>query len=183
MSCASGTKHTVVLSEDGVVFSFGENVNGQLGFGHFLDASLPSRVPNLPRIEQVACGAFHTVCVDYDGFVWSFGINNSGQLGIGDALKECESPQKIQNIPPVLSVHCGAYHTMIITDDSNLWSCGGNADGQLCLKNRENQCTFTQTSFSNISKVSLGGFHSLFQNKNGEIYLFNLFVVEIIVVF
>ena len=41
-------------------------------------------------------------------------------------------PQKMINIPPVLSVACGSSHTLIITTDSNLWSFGSNEFGQLC---------------------------------------------------
>ena len=45
-------------------------------------------------------------------------------------------PQKIEDIPPVLSISCGYYHTLVITND-NLWSFGMNAQGQLCLGNNE----------------------------------------------
>ena len=60
-----------------------------------------------------------------------FGQNNFGQLGTGNKT-DFNVPQKLLNIPPVLSVCCGAYHTLIITNDSNLWSCGSNQHGQLC---------------------------------------------------
>ena len=36
--------------------------------------------------------------------------------------------------------------------------------------NQENQLKPQKTSFSNISKVSTGSFHSLFQNNEGEIF-------------
>ena len=100
--------------------------------------------------------------------MWSFGDNDYGQLGAGNVLF-FNVPQKIQDIPPVHSVSCGAYHTLIITND-NLWSCGQNLYGQLCLGNEENQLTPQKTSFSNISKTSTGAFHSLFQNDKGEIF-------------
>ena len=79
-------------------------------------------------------------------------------------------PQKILDIPPVLSVSCGYEHTLIITTDSNLWSYGSNKWGQLCLDNKERQKKPQQTSFSNISKISAGAFHSLFQTDKGEIF-------------
>ena len=79
-------------------------------------------------------------------------------------------PQKILNIPPVFSVSCGVAHILIITNESNLWSCGYNGYGQLCLGNQEDQSTFQQIKFSNISRVSLGGYHSIFQDTNGEIF-------------
>ena len=57
-----------------------------------------------------------------------------------------------------------------VTTDSNLWSCGYNLYGQLCLGNKENQLKPQKTSFSNISKISTGWDHSLFQNDKGEIF-------------
>ena len=167
---ACGYAHTVTLSNDGVVHSFGRNHEGQLGLGHSKrNVSLPSRITNLPQIKTISCGAYFTVCVDCEGFMWSFGDNSAGQLGTGNKTN-FNVPQQILNLPPVVYAACGSENTLIITDDSNLWSCGNNLYGQLCLENEENQSTFQQTSFSNIIKISSGNMHSLFQNNKGEIY-------------
>ena len=168
---ACGEYHTITLSNDGTLYSFGKNTQGQLGLGHNKDVSLPTPIPNLPRISLISCGFNFTVCVDCEGFMWSFGENNSGQLGTGNkTIFKFNVPQKIEDIPPVLSVSCGFSHTLIITTDNNLWSCGNNNFGQLCLGSTGNQTKPQQTSFSNISAMSCGFFHSLFQNDQGEIF-------------
>ena len=169
MAACCGEYHTITLSNDGTLHSFGNNCEGQLGLGHEEDVSLPTPIPNLPKITQISCGSNFTVCVDYEGFMWSFGSNYCGQLGTGNKT-DFNVPQKLLDIPPVLSISCGYYHTLIITTDSNLWSCGDNGYGQLCLGNEERQMKPRQTSFSNISKISTGIFHSLFQNNKGEIF-------------
>ena len=166
---ACGTSHTITLSNDGTLHSFGYNHKGQLGLGHNNDVSLPTPIPNLPTIDVISCGLNFTVCVDHEGFIWSFGENNRGQLGTGNTTN-FNVPQKILEIPPVLSVSCGHSHTLIITTDSNLWSCGRNEFGQLCLGNKEDQMQPQKTSFSNISKISASYYHSLFQNNKGEIF-------------
>ena len=61
-------------------------------------------------------------------------------------------------------------HTLIITNDSNLWSCGRNDDGQLCHGDKEGRSIPQKTSFLNITKISTGSIHSLFQNDKGEIF-------------
>ena len=170
MTVWCGYDHTITLSNYGTVHSFGYNHYGQLGLGHNNNVSLPSYITNLPKIKQISCGYYFTVCIDNEGFLWVFGLNNYGQLGTGNTIN-FNVPQKIQEkLPPILSVSCGASHTLIITNDSNLWGCGDNAYGQLCLNNKENQLKFQKTSFSNISKISTGYGHSLFQNKNGKIF-------------
>ena len=168
MACGSG--HTIILSDDGTVHSFGRNIEGALGLGHNENVSLPTPIPNLPQINMISCGGSFTVCVDYKGFIWSFGENKCGQLGTGNTT-DFNVPQKILEIPPVLSVSCGYEHTLIITNDLDLWSCGNNFFAQLCLGNNESQVTKPQkTSFSNISKVSAGYHHSIFQNNEEEIF-------------
>ena len=200
MPACCGEYHTITLSNDGTLYSFGYNHDGQLGLGHNNDVFLPTPIPNLPKITQISCGSHFTVCVDVEGFMWSFGENNWGQLGTGNKRNfnvpqkiinippivsfgdnnsgqlgtgnttDFNFPQIIQDIPPVVSVSCGHAHTVIITTDSNLWSCGHNKYGQLCLENKEIQLKPQKTSFSNILKISVGYYHSLFQNDKGEIF-------------
>ena len=172
MTACCGSSHTITLSNNGILYSFGYSTYGQLGLGHNNPSvSLPTPIPNLPKINMISCGAFYTVCVDYEGFVWSFGENDFGQLGTGNKT-DSNVPQKILNIPPVHSVSCGYSHTLMITNDSNLWSCGGNGSGQLCLGhgNKEGLSIPQKTSFTNISKISAGSYHSLFENNKGEIF-------------
>ena len=169
MACACGRFHTITLSDDGIAHSFGNNEEGALGLGHNNDVSLPTPIPNLPKIIVISCGWNFTVCVDHEGFIWSFGKNNRGQLGTGNTTN-FNVPQKLLHIPPVVSVSCGNEYTLIITNDSNLWSCGRNNYGQLCHGNQVDQLQPQQTSFANISKISAGSFHSLFQNNKGEIF-------------
>ena len=169
MAACCGGNHTITLSNDGTLHSFGYNYQGQLGLGHNKDAPLPTPIPNLPKIYVISCGHNFTVCVDCEGGMWSFGQNLYGQLGTGNKTN-FNVPQQILSIPPVLSVSCGYEHTLIITTDSNLLSCGRNNYGQLCLKNEENQSKPRKTSFPNISKISTGVYHSLFQNDKGEIF-------------
>ena len=59
---------------------------------------------------------------------------------------------------------------MIITNDSNLWSCGANESGQLCHGDAEDRLMPQKTPFSDILKISAGWNHSLFQNNKGEIF-------------
>ena len=170
MTCACGNHHTVTLSEDGTLHSFGKNNFGTLGLGHNRNVSLPTPIRNLPKINMISCGAYFTVCVDYEGFMWSFGENIFGQLGTGNTTN-FNVPQKILDLPLVLSVSCGYQHTLIITnDDDNLWSCGSNDCGQLCHGDKEDRLKPQKTSFSNITKISASICHSLFQNNKGEIF-------------
>ena len=169
MACACGYDHTITLSDHGTVYSFGRNEDGALGLGHNNDVSVPTPIPNLPKISKISCGLNFTVCVDHEGYIWSFGENYKGQLGTGNKTY-FNVPQKLLDIPAVLSVDCGELHALIITNDDNLWSWGGNEFGELCHGDTKDRSTPQKTSFSQIAKISAGCFHSLFQNNKGEIF-------------
>ena len=169
MACAGGEYHTITLSDDGVVHGFGRNNYGQLGL-YNKKVVLPTPIPNIPKIMEISCGRYFTVCIDNDGGLWSFGDNKYGQLGTGNKTKSSNIPQNINDIPPVLSISCGYFHTLVLTNDSNLWSCGRNDYGQLCLGNTEHQAKYKQTSFEQVSKICAGGHHSIFQNNDGKIF-------------
>ena len=181
MTCRVGEEHTVCLSDEGIVHTFGSNKYHQLGCAadEQVDcASLPIQVTSfrmnkqffpLPIIKQISCGAYFTICLDYEGSLYSFGQNQKGELGIGNTHL-CRFPQKVIDIPPVKTISCGVFHTLAITEDDNLWSFGRNDYGQLCLGNNTYyKSSPQQTAFSDIVRVS-AGYHSLFQNDKDEIY-------------
>ena len=167
MSCHSGAQFSVCLSDDGTVFSFGSNDNGQLG--HNETSLLPHPILNLPKIKKISCGSNFTVCVDEEGSMWSFGCNKFGQLGTGNKTNY-SIPQKVQNIPAVKEISCGFSHVLFLSEDLNLWSVGHNGFSQLCVEDKEHRINPQQTSFSLISKISAGSYFSFFQTMEGEIF-------------
>eukprot|EP00960_Hanusia_phi_P034235 750932-Hanusia_phi.AAC.1 len=76
ISC--GSAHTLLLSKEGTLYSWGSNRFGQLGFGEgvALDPVLsPHRVSDVQNlvISHVACGGFHSLAVSSDGALLSCG--------------------------------------------------------------------------------------------------------------
>ncbi|CAM4858154.1 unnamed protein product [Rotaria socialis] len=60
---ACGEKHSVVVTLDGGVFSFGCGIHGQLGHNSTNDELLPKKISELmgSQVTQIACGRSHTV--------------------------------------------------------------------------------------------------------------------------
>ncbi|XP_034942184.1 E3 ubiquitin-protein ligase MYCBP2-like [Chelonus insularis] len=80
VSC--GLHHTVVLLQNGEVYSFGSNIYGQLGVGDLIAHAGPVQV-KIPAIAtQVAAGSNHTVILTNKGEVYTFGAYQKGQLGM-----------------------------------------------------------------------------------------------------
>ena len=167
--CAIGESHSITVSNEGIAYSFGYNRNGELGY-EMVNVLKPTVIPNLPKIEMVSCGGYFTALVDYEGFMWTFGDNSFGQLGTGNTAGCSKVPQKITNIPPVRSISCGGYHTLLITNDDILWSMGRNDTGQLFLKHSNSISKPCQTSYANVARICAGGYHSFFQTNDLEIF-------------
>ncbi|KAL2081752.1 hypothetical protein ACEWY4_023605 [Coilia grayii] len=77
-----GFHHSVVLMENGDVYTFGYGQHGQLGHGDVNSRGSPTLVQALPGISvQVTAGSNHTAVLLTDGQVFTFGSFSKGQLG------------------------------------------------------------------------------------------------------
>lgn len=77
--------HTLALSSEGEVWSWGSNDSGQVGDGTNDDKKLiPVRSAHLEGIRDVEAGIGYSLAVKRNGSLWSWGNNNHGQLGTGD---------------------------------------------------------------------------------------------------
>lgn len=79
ISC--GLHHTVLLTLNGEVYTFGSNAYGQLGTGDLQPISTPIQVRFKGKAMHVAAGSNHTVILTATGNVLTFGKYNKGQLG------------------------------------------------------------------------------------------------------
>jgi len=80
---SAGMRHTVLLKEDGTIWTAGYNVNGQLGLSDTEDRNSFTEVKGMGSgITAVAAGNYHTVILKSDGSVWTAGSNYWGQLGL-----------------------------------------------------------------------------------------------------
>ncbi|EGB08556.1 hypothetical protein AURANDRAFT_15089, partial [Aureococcus anophagefferens] len=81
-SVACGEAHVLAVAEDGALYAWGSNAQGQLGLGpsHFFDFRDERRpTPVVPfcggdlRVAVAACGATHSAVVDERGATWTWG--------------------------------------------------------------------------------------------------------------
>ena len=76
-----GNKHSAAIKEDGSLWMWGWNDNGQLGDGTTTNTSTPIKI--LEDVKEVSLGQGYSAAIKEDGSLWMWGQNDYGQLGDG----------------------------------------------------------------------------------------------------
>uniref|UniRef100_A0A2K5M5W0 Protein RCC2 n=1 Tax=Cercocebus atys TaxID=9531 RepID=A0A2K5M5W0_CERAT len=130
-SCAA---HSLLITTEGKLWSWGRNEKGQLGHGDTKRVEAPRLIEGLSHevIVSAACGRNHTLALTETGSVFAFGENKMGQLGLGNQTDAVPSPAQIMyNGQPITKMACGAEFSMIMDCKGNLYSFGCPEYGQL----------------------------------------------------
>lgn len=71
----SGQEHNLILTTNGVLFSYGKNNFGSLGLGGRIFAASPQQITKLSnkKIISVACGFHHSLALSDIGDIYSWG--------------------------------------------------------------------------------------------------------------
>lgn len=131
---ACGNNHTVILKNDGTLWSCGSNGFGQLGKGNTVDdpsCYVLAKVGTDSDWKEVSCGQAHTVAIKNDGTLWTWGYNSAGQVGNGTTNVEPHAPMRVGTDSDWKHADCGGQHTFVFKIDGSIWSCGSNSSGQL----------------------------------------------------
>jgi alpha-tubulin suppressor-like RCC1 family protein len=112
----SGYGHSLALKSDSTVWSWGYNLNGQLGNGTNTDTNIAVQVNNLSGVIAITCGDNHSLALKADGTIWAWGYNASGQLGDGTTL-DAKNPVQVSGI---CQINTGVGHVDNLID-INIW--------------------------------------------------------------
>lgn len=131
----AGNEYTVALKNDGTVWAWGKNSNGQLGNNSATDNYNPVQVSGtsgLPWVIDIAAGSAHTVALDIFGTVWTWGSNSYGQLG-NNSTTNSPIPVSLSTylFVPVIAIAAGYDHTVVLDSSGTVWTWGHNNNGQL----------------------------------------------------
>lgn len=128
---AAGSRHSLAVAQDGVLYAWGANDSGQLGLGDRFDRYLPARLsPAPPGIVQLTAGYDHSLALDGQGTLYAWGANDSGQLGDGTQLQRT-TPGVVWGLPPAQAMAAGAGFTVLVDRSGQLYTWGANGSGQL----------------------------------------------------
>lgn len=129
-SISSGSDHTCGVDEQGGLFCWGKNSDGDLGWPPAMSFDLPKQVPTQLRFKSVSCGANSTCAITEDGKAYCWGGNEQGQLGNGTKVGSI-APVEVASSSKFQMISVGDRYACAITTDGATLCWGLNGDGEL----------------------------------------------------
>uniref|UniRef100_A0A8C3UKE5 Retinitis pigmentosa GTPase regulator n=1 Tax=Catharus ustulatus TaxID=91951 RepID=A0A8C3UKE5_CATUS len=129
---SAGSYTSAAVTEDGQLFVWGDNSEGQIGLASEASASVPCKVDIGKPVSFVSCGYYHSALITGDGELYTFGEPLNGKLGLfPEQLKNNRVPQPVLGImEKVKKVACGGEHTVVLTEKA-VYTFGLGQYGQL----------------------------------------------------
>mmetsp|Transcript_15912 Transcript_15912/g.25810 ORF Transcript_15912/g.25810 Transcript_15912/m.25810 type:complete len:606 (+) Transcript_15912:105-1922(+) len=175
IACGSG--HTVVLSTEGEVFTWGRGDDGRLGHGDNGWKYVPRIIQSLAGqvVVQVTCGSYHTAAVTGNGDLYTWGGGMYGKLGHGNEAGH-STPKRVEALVGlnVSQIACGSRHTAIITSSGAIYTWGDKENGVAGHGDTEgHQYTpklLEKLAGKRVVQLSACGFHTGCLTADGELY-------------
>jgi len=132
---AAGGYHSLAVTDEGALYSWGMNNYGQLGFREKAKGKVPvlvqvtsgvqdgnKQVGKRMHVKSVAAGTWHTVAIAETGSVFSWGRCQYGQLGVkcekGERSRDVYFPERVEELEDkkVVAISAGAAHSIAVVE-------------------------------------------------------------------
>ncbi|OOP62735.1 hypothetical protein BMF89_08335, partial [Arthrobacter sp. SRS-W-1-2016] len=155
----TGTASVFAVRNDGTVWAWGDNQNGQLGNGTTSSSPIPIQIPGLTGVQSITTDelsptsypSFSVYALKSDGTLLSWGSNLNGALGDGTTV-EAHTPTQVQGISGITQVVAGMKSVYGLKSDGTIWAWGYDGHGQ--LGNGSLSDSYVPIKISNISGVN-----------------------------
>ena len=183
-----GYKFSVALKQDGTVWSWGQNNDGELGLGNTTEYSEPQQITDIKeKITDVKTGYYHSIALTEKGEVYTWGYNGNGQLGNG-TREDSLVPVKVTGLENIAKVNAYKYMTIALTQNGEVYAWGSgygakpvklnftrkiiDVSGNLVLAENRKAYNLDETKSygKDLIKVVAGYNHYLGLTSDGEVY-------------
>lgn len=156
VAAACGEAHTLVLTADNRVWSFGKPRQGRLGRPcGAKEGGVPAVVtglggPDAAKVAGVSAGRAHSVAWDATGTLFAWGAGHDGAAGLG-STSDVAAPTRVGGAvldaaiaagAHVVQASCGRDHTLVLLSNGSVLAmgaddCGQCGTGQAALRHLE----------------------------------------------
>lgn len=171
---SAGNVHSLGIKNDGTLWAWGANSEGELGDGTNTARTVPTQIGTATNWKKVVTGAQYTIGLKTNGTLWSWGYNSLGQLGVGNTVDR-NVPTQIGTATDWVDVDAGVEHALAIKANGTLWGWGSNNNGQLGDATLAIKTVPTQIgTATNWQSVTGGNNFSLGIRTNGTLWAWGI---------
>ena len=161
-----GINSSFIIDTNDKLWACGSNTFGQLGISN--NYSLVNKFMKVGiKVKDISSGHYHSVAINMNNEIMCTGNNNFRQL-CSDSVHNVKKFTKFQTKQRFSKVRCGAYYTLALDDEDNLWGFGQNNYGQLGKQQKHHSSLMYITE--NIKDMACGVFHSIYITNDGKVY-------------
>ena len=176
ITSVSATTHTLAVSAEGAVYSFGDGESGELGHGDHDPQYFPRLIEALRgvRVRVVAAGFEFSLALADTGSVYSWGAGELGELGHGRS-EVLHTPRKIEALSGtcIWAVAAGHAHCLAICEAGRAYSWGDGDTGKLghgCETGELTPRPIDALKDVRVTAVAAGCEHSLAVVRGGKLF-------------
>ncbi|MDO7874583.1 hypothetical protein Q5H93_07555 [Hymenobacter sp. ASUV-10] len=125
-----GGTSSFAIRQDGTLWAWGSNAQGQLGTGNTTSSSLPIAT-GLSNIIAISNSDQTSFALRNDGRVYSWGSNGSGILGLGAGITQVNTPTLIPGLTNVRQIDASNTTGKAVTSSGAVYCWGSQAFGQV----------------------------------------------------
>ena len=130
---------------------------------------------NSKQVERISSNYGMTACVTRAGELYTWGLMDRDRLGHGDGndrlMPKCVNALRGVKVKEVA---CGYFHTVVCTEDGEVFTFGVGACGQLGHGEKQNSETFPALvqalKGKHITQVQCGEFHTMALTSSGYVF-------------
>ncbi len=169
-----GNSHTMALTKDGTVYSWGKNSCGELGINSINNSNYATQVKNtsgngyLENIIDISCGDESSSAIDKNGVIYTWGKNDYGQLGIGNTNNQ-KLPQIFQEENGI-KIAQNLRNTAVLLQNGQVVTCGDYNKMGIGVTTSIAHSSVETTSIKNIVDIQAVGYKILARNMDGSLY-------------
>lgn len=160
---SAGNHHSLALSTDGFIYSWGANNEGQLGNASTANSATPVVVQNMSKVSYIEGGDSASYAINDKG-VYAWGSNASGALGSGSKQNNVLSATQVK-LPTgqYTKVAASGGNAMALSGDGKVYTWGNNS----------NPATLPVqvTQLSGIKDIAAGNHYFLALDSSGTIWI------------
>lgn len=188
---SASTIHTLALTSEGKVYSWGSNFTGVLGLGpgNTTDRNTPQWVQGAlagKTITAISAGSYHSMALASDGTLYGWGNNLYGTVGDKTTVTRLAPVAANFTGTPlegktITAIRCGFYRTTVLTSEGKVFAWGFNGNGQVGDGTTTNRLTPVAVNGSlagkTVTAIAGGLSHYLALTDDNQIHAwgFNLY--------